>query len=182
MSDKGWWGDKLIFVLTSDGEKRHKKWCVFFDNDDKLCLKRGARCPGSAFCNEYEKREGVGVVEKEKFKYIPHDVIKTCAFPLSSEIVDAPITKELIGVRVRPDVPKYISDIVACHPIKQGEKLVGNVVIINLLYKVLFGEVKSFDLERLVIECDNGEIKSFITKEAVRQKHIFAVDEIPAKP
>jgi len=59
MSFTGWWGDKVIVNLKSDGVRRHKKWCKHYSYGecDKLC----GKCIGSAFCEQYVN----GIAEAE---------------------------------------------------------------------------------------------------------------------
>ena len=55
MSDKGYWGDKIIFTLHSDGIRRHKKWCKNY-GEDGSCSALCGKCVGSAFCEHYKSQ------------------------------------------------------------------------------------------------------------------------------
>ena len=178
MSDKGWWGDKLIFVITSGDERRHKNWCEHYDKEARVCTKTDCRCHGSAFCNEYVKRDGVGVVEPEKYSYIPKETPKTSYVTISEEIRKAPITKEIIGKQINPTIPRYISDIAPCHMLTYSNDQVGKVIIVNRGPDVVFGVMTRFDYDTFNIELDCGDIKKFDTKVAVRGKRIYVIDDI----
>lgn len=52
MSYTGWWGDKIIITLHSDGVRRHKMWCIHYE-DKNYCSHLCSKCIGSAFCESY---------------------------------------------------------------------------------------------------------------------------------
>ncbi len=178
MSQKGWWGDKVIFLLSSDDERRHKTWCEYYDKDAKVCTKTEARCCGSAFCAEYEKREGVGIINVREYEYVPKETPKVCYNLMSDDISKEAISEKLIGKPIRPDIPKYISDIAACHLLSYNEK-VGKVIIVNNEKNVVLGVIKSFDRECFTVKCENEDkVRTFKTKEAFRSKRHYVVDDI----
>ena len=75
MSDKGYWGNKIIITLRSDGIRRHKRWCTNYRASDKFCSALCQKCIGSAFCESYTSKH-----EEEKPIFIHdvmHDYIKT---------------------------------------------------------------------------------------------------------
>lgn len=54
MSKRGDWGDKTIIVLHPKDERRHRKWCEHYREEDGLCYKTFAKCGGSAHCKNYK--------------------------------------------------------------------------------------------------------------------------------
>ena len=54
MSDTGDWGDKIIITLHSDGERRHKKWCDNYDENN--CKVLCGKCVGSTHCEYYKNK------------------------------------------------------------------------------------------------------------------------------
>lgn len=54
MSKRGEWGDKTIIVLHPQDERRHRKWCEHYRDEDGICYKTFAKCGGSAHCKNYK--------------------------------------------------------------------------------------------------------------------------------
>ena len=54
MPKTGDWGDKIIITLHSDGERRHKKWCDNYDENN--CKVLCGKCVGSAHCDYYKNK------------------------------------------------------------------------------------------------------------------------------
>lgn len=71
MSTTGCWGSSLIVYLHSDGKRRHKKWCDYYEDAESFCRYKCEKCCGSAFCEHYKD----GAREEEpiwtsKIKYV----------------------------------------------------------------------------------------------------------------
>ena len=168
MSKTGWWGDKVIICLSSHDERRHKNWCLHYKRTDKLCVKTGLQCMGSAHCNFYDCQAGVGPLKQEDKKSIPQGV------PV---IVDNPNCPPEI-LRTENDRLRLNARVcVVGHYATYGDKLCGEVVLVKRPgMKYAIGQILDQGNETFVAELDDGKKLTFMKKEAIRNKAFWVLD------
>ena len=162
MSSRGWWGGKVIIALSSDDQKRQKSWCEYYEKEDRHCTFKVTQCCGSAHCEYYKKKAGVGPIEKS---LLPDDV----------PVVHIPPVPPRVNAEQRH---KTLADVLAGHTPPFGEKLIGKVVLINQLRKIDIGEVVSENHDVITIERDDGKIIKFDRKTTISQKTLWVLDNL----
>ena len=168
MPHTGWWGDKVIITLLSDGSRRLKNWCEYYDKVDKHCAFRVTKCCGASQCEYYKKKAGVGPVE---WHQVPAEV------PVV-HIVDQPVS----NVESKPETKvKTLADFIPGHNPPFGEKLLGKVVIIKQPRRGNIGEVVDENHDYIIIERDDGRVSKFERKTTIRVKALWVVDDLSGK-
>ena len=154
MSDTGWWGDKIIVVLQSDGRRRHKKWCKHYRCGN--CDVRYCKCVGSAFCERY-----VDDIHEEE----PIWVQPRCGAEIK-------IPPEERRERRTQRIEFY-------RLATPTEKLLGKIVLIkNTPYTLRIGAVISEDFHTGIFSVRyDGGIHKFDRKIANRNKAIYIYEE-----
>ena len=148
------WGDKVIITLTSDGVRRHKKWCEHYRASDKWCCAKLCKCTGSAFCDKYETD-----VEEEAPPYIPWKEKMNGVIP-----EEAPQTKMKYEEYYRRA--------------NWGDKLLHRTVLFKKtpsIFKV--GVVVEENFHTFTVE-SNGERTSYDKKAAYRMGSIYIYTEV----
>ena len=162
MPNKGWWGDKIIIALSGHDEKRNKRWCEHYRKGDNYCTEQICKCQGSAHCNYYKKKYGLGPIDYEEVpKLVPRVEIK--------EGTDADFRQER--------KPAHFTTYIPGHYPLIGDKLLGQVVLIKRLGgKVVFGEVISEDREYFTVDRDDGTTKKYNRRIVFQSKSIWVLD------
>ena len=168
MSDRGWWGDKVIIELHSDDGRRHKKWCEYYDSESKYCQNehRMCKCAGAAHCEYYKQLPGVGA---QRCNVAPEKVITVYVPDLwkkeeKGEKLPSPVKKP----------PVYLPG----HFPPFGERLTGKIVVIDKLTSIDFGLVIFDDHDIIKVERDDGTVVMYERKTAIRKKTFWVVDDI----
>ena len=167
MSKRGNWGDKTIIVLMSDQIRRHKNWCKYYDQETGICEKRTEKCFGSAHCEHYIKGFGLGPLPHEE---IPDDVPFIAPYDTKEKWLTAhkrKATRDLLPILLP-----------GRHPYRD-EKLFEK----QLLYltenrlKAEFGTVVNETHDRIYIENDGGDIKSFDRRSSYDKKSLWVIED-----
>lgn len=164
MSQRGWWGGKMIILLSSDDQKRQKYWCEYYEKENKHCNIKVTQCCGSAHCEYYRKKAGVGPIEKS---LVPDDV----------PVVHIP-SEPIVNTDKAEQRCKTLADVLAGHTPPFGEKLRGKVVLINQRYKIDVGEVIDENHDYITIERDDGKVIKFDRKITISRKTLWVLDNL----
>ena len=106
MSRTGEWGDKIVITLTSDGKRRHKKWCENYIQEDSFCSVLCRKCIGSAHCEYYRDK-----LENTQ-EYIPKST-------------QPEETQETLGYKLSPVYDEYY------RRATMADKLLGETVLVR---------------------------------------------------
>lgn len=152
MATKGWWGDKIIITLTSDGERRHKKWCEHYCSEDKSCSRICGKCPGSATCEFYKP---ITKEEEPIWRVVQPDVEE----PQPKKDGRKPLIREIYRL------------------ISYSDKLLGQTVMVkNTPYTFRIGEVVKEDFYFFSVEY-GGRIHKYEKRTAIRNGSVYTYDE-----
>ena len=159
MSDTGWWGDKIIVVLQSDGRRRHKKWCKHYSYGecDKLC----GKCIGSAFCEQYVN----GIAEAEPVWRSREDVNRFDEKrPEATSVLTRPRTLKLVKRELYRQAGRT-------------ENLIGKTVMVrNTPHTFRIGEVVEESFDHMGVEY-GGRIHTYVKKVAFRNEGVYVLEE-----
>lgn len=162
MSLKGWWGDKVIICLISDGIRRHKKWCEYYEKDNR-CSFKCIKCSGSAFCNEYKKRDEAGPITLYSSTEIPPEVKRV---EIKDEPSMPPIKQPAIDNLFPGRYPKY------------DENLVGYVVLAKTGFnKIVLGLVIDANRDYITIDKDDAGITKYDRRISFLRNSIWVLEE-----
>ena len=95
-----------IETLTSEDERRHKKWCIY--NKNGMCSFYNHKCTGSKNCtkykynNDYQKKE---IVKKEKYTLYNYYDFKYLKGRFTLEYDDGTRNTFIIGDNIKYDAP-----------------------------------------------------------------------------
>jgi hypothetical protein len=167
MSKTGEWGDKTIVVLHSTDEHRHKTWCTHYDRMDGTCALRKEKCIGSAHCAHYEKHSARGTIR-------PEDIPDFVPF-ISPYETKAKWQK---STRAIAHTHSPFQDLIVGRSPYFDENLVGKLLLcfINTRHQVAVGTVIKQTAERITIETDSGEIKTYDFKVCYQNKLLWIID------
>ena len=151
MSIAGWWGDKIIITLTSDGKRRHKTWCEHYCSEDGACRKNCSKCVGSATCQHYKST----IDEEEPIWTVKPSLPKE---PTESE-GRTPIKTEIFRL------------------VSQTEKILGKTVMVrNTPHTFRIGEVVSEDFYFFSVEY-GGKVHKYEKRTATRNRSVYVYEE-----
>lgn len=156
MSFTGWWGDKVIVNLKSDGVRRHKKWCKHYSDGecDKLC----GKCIGSAFCEHYQ-----------------NDIAEAEPVWRAREDVDLFDVKGIDGTSILPRPLKIVKR-EFYRQAGRTEKLIGKAVMVrNTPYTFRIGEVVEESFSHMGVEY-GGRIHTYDKKTAFRNEGVYVLE------
>ena len=169
MSVTGWWGNKVIISLHSNDGRRHKCWCMHYNDKTKECMHKrmSGKCVGSAHCELYVQKERVGAQQE---------------LNAPSGVPSVHIPSQFVEIE-----PKAVKEVkkesqhhymLPGHYPNFGERLVGKVVLIDKLTSVDFGVIISENHKRITIECDDGRIVNYDKIIAIRRNTFWLIDDI----
>ena len=158
MSERGSWGDKIIIYLKSNSERRHKTWCVYYE--DGYCKHKMQKCCGSAFCESYLQKAGAGPVSEYGVPdFVPE--IDVCT-----------------GTNVKREPECRNRNVVLCHYATFKERLIGKLVLIKQVDKAVIGEVVNMEGFYIVVDRDDGKISKFNRNIVIKNKALWVIDNL----
>lgn len=166
---KGTWGDKTIFVLSSqDKIHTHKHWCVYYFKEDNYCSFKMTKCFGSAHCEHYKKKH----INNNDSKFVNPNTKPNNPQTNKSSLDNCQSTKK----EEKAIKTKTMADYIPGHNPSFGEKLLNKLVIIKKLSGVEFGIVISENHDYITIKKDSGVVCKYERKTVIRQKVLWVVD------
>ena len=151
MSKTGDWGDKIIITLHSDGVRRHKKWCINYQDDNYFSL-LCEKCRGSAHCKYY----------------------KTEIYSATLGDAEAVEEKKEICEEEMPHHPEFEEHYSLA---SYGDKLLHKTVLVKISpHSAKFGEVVDEDFYYFTAKID-GKPHKYVKRISYARKGIYILTE-----